>query len=155
MNALFRDKLITKTYWAVIKGNAPKEKDTFTTYLWKNEKQNKSYAFKEPRKDALLSELSYKVLKSSDNYTLLEVNPHTGRHHQIRAMLAMIGCPIKGDLKYGSPRSNPDGSIHLHARAIEFEHPVTKEMIRVEANVESVDSLWEYFADSETNNFIK
>ncbi len=147
-NAMFREKEVAKTYWAVVKNKPPKDQETFTAYLWKNEKQNKSYASWEPKKDALKSELSYKVLNSSDNYSLLEVNPHTGRHHQIRCMLSFIGCPIKGDLKYGFARSNPDGSIHLHARAISFDHPVTKERISIQAAPPLSDPLWKYFSDA-------
>ncbi len=144
MNKLFREKDLQKTYWAVVKNTPPKEADHLISYLWKNEKQNKSYATSVPKAGALLSELDYKILIKSDNYTLLEVKPITGRHHQIRVQLSGIGCPIKGDLKYGFNRSNENGSIHLHARAITFEHPVTKAEINIVAEPPS-DPLWDYF----------
>ena len=145
MNKLFREKNIQKTYWAVVKNTPEKEQDTLISYLWKNEKQNKSYSTKVPKAGALLSELEYCIRSSSDNYSLLEVKPKTGRHHQIRVQLAAIGCPIKGDLKYGFNRSNENGSIHLHARAIEFEHPTTHELINIIAPPPA-DPLWDYFS---------
>ena len=144
MNAMFQSKEIQKTYWAVVKNKPMHSEELVVRYLTKNEKQNKSYCSKVPKDGALKSELTYTLLASSDNYHLLEINPHTGRHHQIRAMLADIGCPIKGDLKYGFNRSNQDGSIHLHARAIQFEHPVTKEPVFIKANPPK-DAVWDYF----------
>jgi len=144
MNEMFREKTIQKTYWAVVKNKPAKESDTLINYLWKNEKQNKSYVCNVDKKGGLKSELSYKLVNSSDNYSLLEINPITGRHHQIRVQLSNIGCPIKGDLKYGSQRSNPDGSIHLHARGIRFNHPVTKEPMFLQAAPPD-ESLWNYF----------
>ncbi len=144
MNALFRDKQVQKTYWAVVKNMPPKEEGHLTGYLWKNEKQNKSYQTSVPKQGALLSELNYKIIAKSDGYFLLEINPITGRHHQIRVMLSAMGCPIKGDLKYGFNRSNPDGSIHLHSRSVKFIHPVTKEEIRIHADPPE-ESLWSYF----------
>jgi len=144
MNEMFREKTIQKTYWAVVKNKPAKESDTLINYLWKNEKQNKSYVCNADKKGGLKSELSYKLVNSSDNYSLLEINPITGRHHQIRVQLSNIGCPIKGDLKYGSQRSNPDGSIHLHARGIRFNHPVTKEPMFLQAAPPD-ESLWNYF----------
>jgi 23S rRNA pseudouridine1911/1915/1917 synthase len=144
MNAMFREKNIQKTYWAVVKNKPKKEHDTLISYLWKNEKQNKSYATSVPKPGALLSELEYQILNSSDNYSLLEVLPKTGRHHQIRVQLSSMGSPIKGDLKYGFNRSNENGSIHLHARAIEFEHPTTHELIKIIAPPPA-DPLWDYF----------
>jgi 23S rRNA pseudouridine1911/1915/1917 synthase len=113
-------------------------------YLTRNEKQNKTYVSDVPKKDAKEARLSYKEIKRSDRYTLLEVQLETGRHHQIRAQLAHIGCIIKGDLKYGAKRPNPDGSISLHARKLEFEHPTTKELVSVEAPVPN-ESLWKWF----------
>jgi len=152
MNKLFREKEIQKTYWAVVKNKPPKEKDTLIRYLVKNEKLNKSFSSLQQKKDALESTLDYRLLASSDTYHLLEINPHTGRHHQIRVMLADIGCPIKGDLKYGFNRSNPDGSIHLHARAIHFTHPVSGENIEIIAPPPQNDPLWKYFsANLQTN----
>ena len=111
-------------------------------HLERNEKQNKTYAFNEARKNTKEARLKYRQLISSDNYTLLEVELETGRHHQIRAQLAAIGCIIKGDLKYGAKRSNPDGSIHLHARGLSFLHPVTKESIKISAPVPQ-ERLWQ------------
>lgn len=141
LNEMFRDKEIKKTYWAVVK-NAPKQsRGKLIHYLKKNETTNKSKAFDKPVDGALLSELDYAVIAKSDNYFLLQINPLTGRHHQIRAQLAAMGCPIKGDIKYGFNRTNKDASIHLHARAVEFIHPVKKESIIIKAPVPN-DNLW-------------
>ncbi|MEP7265695.1 MAG: RNA pseudouridine synthase [Bacteroidota bacterium] len=146
MNKLFQDKGVQKTYLAVVKNRPPKEADLLVHYLLKNEKQNKSYAKEQPFGKALKCELEYKVLAHSDNYQLLEINPHTGRHHQIRCQLATIGSPIKGDLKYGFNRSNEDGSIHLHAYAVRFLHPVTKEELYITCPPPK-EALWDYFRD--------
>lgn len=143
MNKMFQDKGVQKTYLAIVKKKPPKEQDHITHYLLKNEKQNKSYAKDKPWDKALKCELEYKLLASSDNYHLLEINPFTGRHHQIRCQLATIGSPIKGDLKYGFNRSNEDGSIHLHAYAIRFIHPVTKEELYIKCPPPK-DSLWDW-----------
>ena len=142
LNAMFREGgRIQKTYWAIVK-NRPMEPETeLVHYLMRNEQQNKSYAYSSERVGAKRSVLSYRLLASMNNYHLLEVTLQTGRHHQIRCQLAKIGSPIKGDLKYGAERSNPDGSISLHARRIRFEHPVSKVMIDVVAPVPD-DSLW-------------
>jgi 23S rRNA pseudouridine1911/1915/1917 synthase len=145
MNKLFRDKEIKKTYWAVVKNLPPQNEDTLIRYLTKNEKMNKSFASMQPKAGALESSLTYTLLASSDTYHLLNIDPQTGRHHQIRVMLADIGCPIKGDLKYGFNRSNPDGSIHLHARAIQFIHPVSGESIKITAPAPISDPVWKYF----------
>ena len=145
MNKLIHDRQIKKIYWAIVKNKPPKESDRIVHYLSKNEKQNKSYSVKPDAKTALKAELEYNVIGKSDNYYLLEVELFTGRHHQIRAQLAEIGCPIKGDLKYGFPRSNPDASIHLHARKIEFIHPVSKEIIKVVAPLPD-EAMWNYFS---------
>jgi len=141
MNKLIQERKIRKFYWAVVKNKPPKESDKLVNYLRKNEKQNKSYPVTPSTAGALKAELDYQVIGKTDNYYLLEVELHTGRHHQIRAQLAAIGCPIKGDLKYGYPRSNPDASIHLHARTIEFIHPVKNEKICVIADPPS-ENLW-------------
>lgn len=141
LNELFRTKNIQKTYWAVVKNTPKKTQDTLVNFLIKDEKTNKSRAFNEERKNALRSELSYKTIGKTDNYYLLEVLPITGRHHQIRVQLAHMGCPIKGDLKYGFDRSNKDASIHLHARKIEFIHPVKNEKIIIEATPPN-DPVW-------------
>lgn len=142
MNRLFREKEIQKTYWAVVKNSPPKQDDHLIRFLVKNEKLNKSFTVPASSSGALESTLDYKVIAASDHYHLLEIHPHTGRHHQIRVMLAAIGCPIKGDLKYGFNRSNPDASIHLHARAVEFQHPVSGEMVRISAPPPTSDPLW-------------
>ena len=132
-NKMLRDKTVNKTYWAVVKNKPTKEIDTLTGYLKKNPKNNKSTSYSSEIEGSKKATLHYKTLKSLDNYHLLEVDLETGRHHQIRCQLAAIGSPIKGDLKYGFNRSNKDASIHLHARKIEFTHPVTKETILITA----------------------
>ena len=111
-------------------------------YLQKNEKTNKATVFIKPTDKAKESILNYQIIKTLDNYQLLEIDLETGRHHQIRAQLSKIGVPIKGDLKYGAPRSNPDGGISLHARKLEFEHPVTKEKVEIVAPVPQNDAIW-------------
>ncbi|MFM9055541.1 MAG: RluA family pseudouridine synthase [Bacteroidota bacterium] len=148
MNRMFRDKEIKKTYWAVVKQAPPLEQDSLVRYLVKNERLNKSFAHMEPIKGSLESRLDYRLIGKSDHYFLLQVNPITGRHHQIRVMLASIGCPIKGDLKYGFARSNPDGSIHLHARAVNFTHPVSGEPIFIQANPPEKDPVWHAFTQN-------
>lgn len=141
LNDMFRTGDVHKTYWAITQ-NCPAEPEaTLTDWIRRNEKQNKSYAYSREVPDSKKAVLHYKVIGRSDNYTLVEVNLMTGRHHQIRCQLANIGCPIKGDLKYGARRSNPDGSISLLARRIEFVHPVSKERISVEAPLPD-DKLW-------------
>ena len=145
LNKMFAEGEVHKTYWAIVK-NAPRTSEgTLEHWLVRNEKQNKSYAYDHERPNAKKAILKYRVLSHSDNYTLLEVNLMTGRHHQIRCQLAAMGCPIKGDLKYGAPRSNPDGSISLMARRVEFIHPVSKAPIVVEAPVPN-DNLWQALA---------
>ena len=145
LNKMFAEGEVHKTYWAIVK-NAPRTSEgTLEHWLVRNEKQNKSYAYDHERPNAKKAILKYRALSHSDNYTLLEVNLMTGRHHQIRCQLAAMGCPIKGDLKYGAPRSNPDGSISLMARRVEFIHPVSKAPIVVEAPVPN-DNLWQALA---------
>lgn len=142
LNEMFKShEQIKKTYWAIVQGAPKMPEARLENYLVRNEKQNKSYIAKPGAKDAKLAILSYKTLVRGDNYTLLEINLETGRHHQIRCQLAAIGCPVKGDLKYGAKRSNPDGGICLHARQIEFVHPVSKEEICITAPVPD-DALW-------------
>lgn len=141
LNEMFRTGDVHKTYWAIVKKNDIALEATLTDWLTRNERQNKSYAHNREVPGAKKAVLSYKVRSMSDNYMLLEVRLMTGRHHQIRCQLAHMGCPIKGDLKYGSPRSNPDGSISLMSRRVEFVHPVSKETIAVEAPVPN-DRLW-------------
>lgn len=133
LNKMLREKKIQKTYWAVVKKNPKKEKDTLINFLKKNPKNNKSAVYNHEIKGSKRAVLHYEVRKKLDNYTLLEVCLETGRHHQIRAQLAAIGLPIKGDLKYGFSRSNKDASIHLHAYKIAFIHPVSKENILLTA----------------------
>lgn len=141
LNDMFRTGEVHKTYWAVVK-NLPRDPEgELVHWLVRNEKQNKSYAYDREVKDAKKAVLRYRVIGHSDNYHLLEVQLLTGRHHQIRCQLAKMGCPIKGDLKYGSPRSNPDGSICLHARRVNFIHPVSKLPIELEAPLPQ-GNLW-------------
>ncbi len=147
MNELFRTREVKKTYWAVVKDRPKEEKGHLVHYLKKNEAKNMSKAFDKEVAGALKSELDYTLLCSSENYHLLEVNPLTGRHHQIRAQLSAIGCPIKGDIKYGSRRTNKDASIHLHARQVEFIHPVKKEAVLITAPPPD-EVLWNDFTRS-------
>ena len=144
LSEMFRTGEVKKTYWAIVKNMPPKSEDELVHYLVRNEKQNKSYAYDKEAPDSKKAILHYKLIGKSDNYYLLEVDLKTGRHHQIRCQLAKIGCPIKGDLKYGAERSNPDGSICLHARKVSFLHPVKKVMIEAEAVVPQT-SLWTSF----------
>ena len=144
LNEMFRTSEVKKTYWAVVK-NAPQEPEgELVHFLVRNEKQNKSYAYDKEVPKSKKAILDYRLIGRSENYYLLEVDLKTGRHHQIRCQLAKMGCPIKGDLKYGSPRSNPDGSICLHARRIRFVHPVSKELIELEAPLPE-GNLWKGF----------
>lgn len=146
MNLMVKERQIVKTYWAVVQERPVEEKGTLVHFLKKNEKQNKSYVYEKEVKESKRAELSYKVIGASKHYTLLEINLMTGRHHQIRAQLAHIGCPIRGDLKYGAARSNDDGSIHLHARKLEFIHPVSKDQLSIIASLPN-DNLWKQFED--------
>ncbi|WP_242158330.1 RluA family pseudouridine synthase [Aestuariivivens sediminis] len=142
LNKLFLSKDIYKTYWAVVKSKPPKPEDTLIHWLKKNPKNNKSIAYLNEIKDSKKAILHYHIKKQLDNYYLLEINLETGRHHQIRSQLSSIGCPIKGDLKYGFDRSNKDASIHLHARSIEFIHPVKNIPIKVMAPL-PIDPVWD------------
>lgn len=136
LNEMFKDHdAMRKTYWAIVQGAPKLSEARLENYLIRNEPQNKSYIAKPGAKDAKLAVLTYRTLTKGDHYSLLEVELLTGRHHQIRCQLAAIGCPIKGDLKYGAKRSNPDGSISLHARQITFVHPVRKEQLTITAPV--------------------
>lgn len=145
LNDMFRDGKVHKTYWAITKNAPAVPEATLTNWLTRNEKQNKSYAYDHEVPGSKKAVLHYKVIGRSDNYTLIKVNLMTGRHHQIRCQLAGIGCPIKGDLKYGARRSNPDGSISLLAHSIEFTHPVSKEQIYLTAPMPE-DKLWGEFS---------
>jgi 23S rRNA pseudouridine1911/1915/1917 synthase len=168
MNELLKRREVRKVYWAIVGQLAIGQLDSpktfnrttvqlanwptadwipLTHYLKKNEQQNKSYVFQLPGEGRLKAELRYRKIASSDRYDLLEVELMTGRHHQIRAQLAEIGCPIKGDLKYGFPRSNPDGSISLHSRLVEFIHPVSKEKVHIVADPPD-EAIWNFFNSS-------
>lgn len=142
LNKMLRDKTIDKTYWAVVKNKPSKPADTLINYLRKNPKNNKATVFNKETKDSKRAVLHYKTIKSLDNYYLLEIDLETGRHHQIRSQLANINCPIKGDLKYGFNRSNKDAGIHLHARKVNFMHPVKKEPIEIIAPTPK-DPIWD------------
>ena len=144
LNALIKNREVNKTYWAVVKNKPPKESDTLVNYLRRDEAKNKSFVSAKSTSSTQLASLSYTLLASSDNYYLIEIDLQTGRHHQIRAQLAAIGCPIKGDLKYGFPRSNPDASIHLHARKVSFIHPVSLKLLSIIAPLPK-DPIWDYF----------
>ena len=144
LNEMFKNSEVKKTYWAIVK-ECPRELEgELVHYLVRNEKQNKSYAYDKEVPDSKKAILHYRLIARSQNYNLLEVDLKTGRHHQIRCQLAKMGCPIKGDLKYGSPRSNPDGSICLHARRVRFVHPVSKELIELKAPLPE-GNLWKGF----------
>jgi len=157
LNEMFKEKTnrqssivqssIKKTYWAIVQGAPGQPEARLENWLIRNEQQNKSYIAKPNATNAKKAVLSYKTLVRGENYTLLEVNLETGRHHQIRCQLAALGCPVKGDLKYGAKRSNPDGGICLHARQIEFIHPVSKQNICITAPVPD-DSLWQQLSAS-------
>ncbi|NNK60723.1 MAG: RNA pseudouridine synthase [Flavobacteriaceae bacterium] len=142
LNKLFVEKAIKKTYWAIVKNKPEKDQNTLVHWLKKNPKNNKSTAYPSEISDGKKAVLHYSLVKSLDNFHLLNIELETGRHHQIRCQLAKIGSPIKGDLKYGFDRSNKDGSIHLHARKVAFVHPVSKEVISVEA-APPKDAIWD------------
>lgn len=144
LSEMFRNGDIHKTYWAIVKNAPPAMEGELVNWLTRNERQNKSYAYDREVSHSKKAVLDYKVIGRSERYTLLEINLKTGRHHQIRCQLAKIGCPIKGDLKYGFPRSNPDGGISLLSRRVSFIHPVSKKEIDVEAPLPA-DNLWKGF----------
>lgn len=147
LTQMVKNREIKKTYWAIVPKEMIPQSQRLVHYLKKNEKTNKAIVFPKPTDGAKESILTYSVLKTLDNYQLLEIDLETGRHHQIRAQLSKIGIPIKGDLKYGAPRSNLDGGISLHARKLEFIHPVTKEEIQIIAPVPENDKVWEVCED--------
>lgn len=153
LNKMFQEheKEITKTYWAIV-GNLPEEDHAVLThYLVRDTEKNKSRAYNQPKPGSKEAKLAYRLLGCSQRYYLLEVILYTGRHHQIRCQLAKIGCPIKGDLKYGFPRSNPNGGISLHARSLAFKHPVSQKMITITAPPPLDDNLWRTFYESLKN----
>ena len=141
MNLLFREKKVKKSYWCIVKERPHPEEGRLSHHMVKNEEQNKSYAYSKARSNTKPASLEYRLISTSDRYYLLEVTLHTGRHHQIRCQLAKIGSPIRGDLKYGYPRSNKDAGINLHARTLEFIHPVRNTAIKIQAPVPA-DPLW-------------
>ncbi|MFZ4435059.1 MAG: RluA family pseudouridine synthase [Flavobacterium psychrophilum] len=142
LNELFSSRQTQKTYWAVVKNNPPQVQDSLQHFISRNEKNNTSKAHSKEVPNSKLAVLDYKVIQKLNAYWAIEIQLHTGRHHQIRAQLAAIGCPIKGDLKYGADRSNPDGGIHLHARKLVFTHPVSKDQIEITAPTPA-DVIWE------------
>jgi 23S rRNA pseudouridine1911/1915/1917 synthase len=144
LNNMLKEGEINKTYWAIVQNPPGEEKGHLAHYLRRNEQKNKSFAYEKPVDHSKKAELLYEVIGKSDRYYLLEIRLLTGRHHQIRAQLAKIGCPVKGDLKYGFDRPNPDRSIHLHSRKVELVHPVNKEKLSILANPPD-DPLWNYF----------
>ena len=146
LNKLFaKHEKVKKTYWAIVGNKPPQGNGTLTHWLTRNEKTNTAKAYDHEIPNSKKAILDYQLVATSERYFLLEIQLHTGRHHQIRCQLAKMGCPIKGDLKYGAPRSNPDGSICLHARHLELEHPVTHEILSITAPVPQ-DALWQAFA---------
>ena len=149
LNELVKTGGFRKTYWAVVKDAPPENEAHLIHYLKRNEEKNKSFAYNKEVPHSKKAELTYRIIGRSDKFFLLEINLMTGRHHQIRAQLSKIGCPVKGDLKYGSQRSNPDGSIHLHARKIEFIHPVKKESFSITADPPD-ENLWNFFLRQQT-----
>ena len=149
MNEMIRRGEISKRYWAVVENRPQSESGELVHYIQRDGKSNRSYCYNTPKGDAKRAVLRYAVLGCSDRYTLVEVELLTGRHHQIRAQLSKIGCPIKGDLKYGAKRSNPNGGISLHSRSMTFIHPVRKESVTIEAPVPTDDNLWLFFAQSQ------
>ena len=144
MSEMFRNGEVEKRYWAIVTKKPPYKKSSIESYLYRNQKQNKTYVVDARRKDAKLSRLTYTLLASIERYHLLEIELHTGRHHQIRCQLASIASPIKGDLKYGASRSNKDGSISLISKKLKFIHPVSKKLISLEAQLPKTD-LWHLF----------
>lgn len=142
LTQMIKNREIKKTYWAIVPKEIVPKSQRLVHYLKKNEKNNKAIVFTKPTDGAKEAVLTYTIIKVLDNYQLLEVDLETGRHHQIRAQLSKIGLPIKGDLKYGAPRSNQDGGISLHARKLEFIHPVTRERIEITAPVPQQDTVW-------------
>ncbi len=147
MTQMFKDHEVKKTYWAVVKNRPENEEGELVHYLVKDEEHNKSYAYPKPKGKAKEARLTYKLIGTTNNFFLLEIDLQTGRHHQIRCQLAKIGCPIKGDLKYGFARSNAEGGIHLHSRKISFVHPVTKVPVEIIADPPQNDQLWLEFME--------
>jgi 23S rRNA pseudouridine1911/1915/1917 synthase len=154
LNEMFRTQQVKKTYLAIVRERPPEDEATINHYLKKNEKQNKTFVYENEVKGSKLASLTYRLKGRSEKFWLLEVELHSGRHHQIRAQLAAIGCPIKGDLKYGYQRSNEDGGISLLARRLEFIHPVKKEPVTITAHFPDGD-VWSYFMDALADDGIR
>ena len=152
LNEMIRNKQIKKTYWAITEERPSDEEGSLRHWIARNPKTNRSHAYQKPKGDAKEAMLDYRVLGASTNYTLVEVDLKTGRHHQIRAQLSAIGCSIKGDLKYGAKRSNKDGGISLHSRRVEFLHPVGGKPISVTAPTPKGDGLWDFFECAQSEN---
>ena len=148
LNEMIREQKIKKTYWAITENRPNDEEGTLHHWIVRNPKTNRSHAHQRPKPDGKEAILDYRVLGASTNYTLIEVDLKTGRHHQIRAQLSVTGCPIKGDLKYGAKRSNKDGGISLHSRRVEFLHPVGGKPISITAPVPKEDNLWKFFEEA-------
>ena len=148
LNRMFKEGTVTKTYWAVVKERPAEPSGTLIHYLVRDATKNKSFCYQSPRSSAKKAVLHYALIAQSENYFLLEIQLETGRHHQIRCQLAHIGCPIKGDLKYGFPRSNENGGISLHARKVSFIHPVKNEPLSITADPDINDPLWKHFLGS-------
>ena len=148
LNEMIKNRSIKKIYWAVTEGRPSPEKGRLVHHLVRDGKANRSKVYGHPTTGSKEARLDYRLLAESTNYRLIEIELLTGRHHQIRAQLSKIGCPIRGDLKYGASRSNRDGSISLHSRRLEFTHPVRKESVRITAPVPEDDNLWRFFEDS-------
>jgi 23S rRNA pseudouridine1911/1915/1917 synthase len=146
LNQMFQDKEIKKTYWAIVKDKPPKDSDTLKHYLVRNTAKNKSFAYDRETNDSKLAILAYRIIDKSEKYYLLEIDLQTGRHHQIRCQLSKIGCPVRGDLKYGYPRSLDNGGINLHSHSMEFEHPVNHQVIKILADPPE-DKLWNFFKE--------
>jgi 23S rRNA pseudouridine1911/1915/1917 synthase len=149
LNEMLKNREFRKIYWAITEKRPENMEDTLVHHIVRDGKTNRSRCVSKPTAESKEARLKYTVIGGSDNYTLSEVELHTGRHHQIRCQLAKIGCPIKGDLKYGAPRSNKDESLSLHARRLEFTHPVTKESVCIVAPTDRQDNLWRYFEESQ------
>lgn len=149
LNEMIRQREIKKLYWAVVDETPPEDEATLRHFISRDNKTNRAHAYNTPKGDSKEAVLNYRLLAGSTNYKLLEVELVTGRHHQIRCQLAKIGCPIKGDLKYGAKRSNPEGGISLHSRSITLTHPTRKEPLTVTAPTPAGDSLWKFFEDSQ------
>lgn len=148
LNEMIKRGEIKKHYWAIVEARPKVEQGTLHHYILRDGKSNRSHAYDTPRKDAKEARLNYEMIGCSDRYTLLDIELLTGRHHQIRTQLSKIGCPIKGDLKYGAKRSNPNGGISLHSHTLSFLHPVRKEMVNIVAPVPTDDNLWRYFDEN-------